>query len=166
MLATRIESVTATFVEDVNTASLESFVGYNSKRVTFVIMNDLRSKLQNIGLQRPIDYSVLDLVGHNPGITSRQLCQALNISPPNLVGIARSFEDSGLIDKRVQPFDRRAQGLYLTKHGLALLSSAEAVVSEVDIAATHALNTSERAQLNALLLKIYTSNNPIKPCWD
>ena len=34
---------------------------------------------------RPVDFSVLSLITHNPGITSRQLCATLGILPPNLV---------------------------------------------------------------------------------
>lgn len=34
---------------------------------------------------RPVNFSVLSLITHNPGITSRQLCSALSLLPPNLV---------------------------------------------------------------------------------
>jgi hypothetical protein len=36
---------------------------------------------------RPVDFSVLSLITHNPGITSRQLCTTLGILPPNIVGM-------------------------------------------------------------------------------
>jgi DNA-binding MarR family transcriptional regulator len=149
----------AMIVGDVNTSSLDRLIGYNSKRVSFAVMNAVTSKIQAFGLQSPIDYSVLNIIGHNPGITSRQLCNALAIYPPNVVGIVKGFEERNLLERRIHPSDRRAQGLYLTDDGMVLHSRAEAVVVEVDIAVTHTLSRPERDQLNALLRKIYASES-------
>ena len=158
------DSNAAMKIEDVNTSSLERLVGYNSKRVSFAVMNALTSKLGTFGLHSPVDYSVLNLVGHNPGITSRQLCHVLGIYPPNLVGIVKAQEMRGLMEKRLHLSDRRAQGLYLTAQGWALHSSAEAVVTEVDIGVTQGLSAPERAQLNSLLRKVYASTHIKNPC--
>jgi DNA-binding MarR family transcriptional regulator len=46
---------------------------------------------------RPVDFSVLSLITHNPGITSRQLCTTLGILPPNIVGMVNALEKRGLI---------------------------------------------------------------------
>lgn len=160
-----MDSIAATIVEEVNTSSLEALVGYNAKRVSYAVMHALTGRIHNFGLQSPIDYSVLNLIAHNPGITSRQLCNALAISPPNLVGIVKNFENRQILERRLHPSDKRAQGLYLTAHGLALQSQAEAVVAKVDLAVTGELDASERAQLNALLRKINASGNPKNSCW-
>ena len=47
---------------------------------------------------RPVDFSVLSLIVHNPGITSRQLCTALGILPPNLVALVGAIILLGIVN--------------------------------------------------------------------
>ena len=47
----------------------------------------------SIPVEAEIDTRYLEtLIGHNPGITSGQLCSALNILPPNLFGKISAME--------------------------------------------------------------------------
>ncbi len=142
-------------VEHVNTASLEKLIGYNARRAALTVIGQLVQQLEPYGLQGPIDYSVLDLVAYNPGVTSRQLCNALNILPPNLVGIVRQLEQRGLVQKLEHPTDRRAQGLYLTEAGQALHAAAERTTEQVESDAAHRLTETERTILISMLRKIY-----------
>ena len=73
---------------------------------------------------KPVEFSVLSLVLHNPGITSRQLCAALNILPPNLVGLVQSLDTRGWIVRLPHPHDGRAMGLHPTPAGTALMPQA------------------------------------------
>jgi DNA-binding MarR family transcriptional regulator len=102
-----------------------------------------------------VDFSVLSLITHNPGITSRQLCNALNILPPNLVGMVNALEGRGLIQRSPHPRDRRALGLHLTADGEALMREAEVTASELEVEATGRLTAGERATLIRLLRKVY-----------
>ena len=97
----------------------------------------------------------MTLVVHNPGITSRQLCTALDILPPNLVGMVRQLEQRGLIEKREHASDRRAQGLHATEAGQALQTQAEQTASELEIDTTPKLTAADRKTLIRLLRKIY-----------
>lgn len=142
-------------VERVNTASLERLIGYNARRAALTVIGQLVQQLEAHGLQGPIDYSVLDLVAYNPGVTSRQLCTALNILPPNLVGIVRQLEQRGLVEKLEHPTDRRAQGLYLTEAGQTLHAAAEATARQVESSVAHRLTDTEQTILISLLRKIY-----------
>jgi DNA-binding MarR family transcriptional regulator len=142
--------------ESVNTSSLEVFIGYNAKRVSFFVMANLVSKLKTFGLHGAIDFSVLSLLGRNPGLTSRQLCHALGLYPSNLVGIIKHLEGQGFLNKKILLADRRSHGLYLTPQGHQVLAQAEQVVTEVDDATAGALTRSERLMVNKLLRKIYS----------
>ena len=99
-------------VADVDTSYLETLTGYNARRAALTIISVFLERMAQYQL-RPVDFSVLSLIAHNPGITSRQLCGALDILPPNLVGMLRDLESRGVIEKREHPTDRRAQGLHL-----------------------------------------------------
>ncbi len=143
-----------TAIDAIDTSYLESLVGYNARRATLVIVDAFLRNMAVYGL-RPVDFSVLSLITHNPGITSRQLCATLNIQPPNLVAIINQLEKRELITRRPHPRDGRAMGLHLTPAGRKLMKQAEATASEVEEAATARLSANERKTLMQLLKKIY-----------
>ena len=105
-----------------------------------------------------VDFSVLSLVAHNPGITSRQLCATLNVLPPNLVGLIAALERRGLIERRPHPSDGRAMGVHLTPAGVDLTAQAEQTAAQLEVDATARLTTAERKTLIRLLQKVYTDS--------
>ena len=141
-------------VDEVNTEYLESLVGYNARRAALVIIELFLQRMAVYDL-RPVDFSVISLIVHNPGITSRQLCAALGILPPNLVGMVNELEKRGLIAKRPHPSDGRATGLHPTPAGLALQEKAEKTALELEVQATTRLTVAERKTLIRLLQKVY-----------
>lgn len=143
-----------TAIEQVDTSYLESLVGYNARRATLVIVDAFLRNMAVYGL-RPVDFSVLSLIAHNPGITSRQLCTTLNIQPPNLVGMINQLQRRELITRRPHPHDGRAMGLHLTAAGKKMVKQAEVTASELEETATARLSVAERKMLMQLLKKIY-----------
>jgi DNA-binding MarR family transcriptional regulator len=141
-------------VETVDTAYLETLIGYNARRAALSVIGLFLQRMAVYGL-RPVDFSVMSLITHNPGITSRQLCSALNILPPNLVGMINALARRGLIERLPHPRDRRAQGLHLTVEGQALMNEAEVTASELEVEAAGRLSAAERATLIRLLRKVY-----------
>ena len=77
-------------VDQVDTSYLESLIGYNARRAALAVIEVFMERMAPYDL-RVVDFSVLSLVTHNPGITSAQLCGALNILPPNLVGMVNAL---------------------------------------------------------------------------
>lgn len=141
-------------VDQVDTRFLDSLVGYNARRATLVIVDAFLRNMAVYGL-RPVDFSVLSLIGHNPGITSRQLCATLNLQPPNLVGMVNQLQARELILRRPHPHDGRAMGLHLTPAGKKMMKQAEVTAFELEEAATARLSAAERKTLMQLLRKIY-----------
>ena len=140
--------------EELHTAHLEALLGYNARRAALHIIGAFMQNMAEFDL-RPAEFSVLSLIRHNPGITSRQLCAALNILPPNLVVILKQFEKRGLIARKPHPTDGRAIGLSLTDKGDTLVAAAEEVSASSDLSATQSLTAAERKTLTRLLQKIY-----------
>lgn len=153
-MGTRESAATEPAIEQVDTSFLESLVGYNARRATLVIIDAFLRHMAVYGL-RPVDFSVLSLIAHNPGITSRQLCTSLNIQPPNLVGLINQLQKRELITRRPHPRDGRAMGLHLTPAGRRLAKQAEVTASELEAGATSRLTPAERKTLMQLLKKIY-----------
>ncbi len=141
-------------VQTVDTSYLESLMGYNARRASLAIISEFLAQMSVYGL-RPVDFSVLSLITHNPGITSRQLCVALGLLPPNLVGLVNSLQGRELILRRPHPHDGRAMGLHLSAKGKKMMRDAEQTAAELERNATSALNPTENRQLMSLLKKIY-----------
>lgn len=141
-------------VDKIDTSYLESLMGYNARRATLVIVDAFLKHMAVYDL-RPVDFSVLSLIAHNPGITSRQLCSALNIQPPNLVGMVNTLEKRELVTRLPHPRDGRAMGLHLTLAGKKLVRNAEQTATDIEKDATSHLTASERKTLMQLLKKLY-----------
>ena len=138
----------------IDASFLESLLGYNARRTALVIIEAFLARMSVYGL-RPVDFSTLSLVAHNPGITSRQLCAALAILPPNLVRIVADLDKRGLVQRKPHPTDGRAIGLHLSVEGRKMMREAEATVLALEDSAASRLTAEERLTLMSLLQKVY-----------
>jgi DNA-binding MarR family transcriptional regulator len=136
---------------------LEGLLGYNARRAALVAIDLFLERMAVFGL-RPVDFSVLCVVHDNPGLTSRQICDALNLLPPNLVGLVASLEKRGLLKRSPHPTDKRALGLTLSAAGKKLMTQARKTVAELEAEVAGALSPSERTTLLRLLQKIYQAD--------
>jgi DNA-binding MarR family transcriptional regulator len=142
-------------VEKIDTSYLETLLGYNARRAALVIIELFLKRMAVYDL-RPVDFSVLSLITHNPGISSRQLCAELNILPPNLVGMINALEKRELILRKPHPSDGRVIGLHLSEKGGKLMTDAEQTAQALEEEAASKLTATERKTLMRLLQKIYT----------
>ena len=138
----------------IDTRYLETLMGYNARRAALKAIGLFSQRLAGFDIS-PVDFSVLSLIGHNPGITSRQLCSALNILPPNLVGKISAMEQRRMIDRRPHPQDGRAVGLHLSAEGEKLMRHAEQVASQLEDEVASGLSAAEKKTLLRLLQKVY-----------
>lgn len=141
-------------VDQVDTRYLQTLLGYNARRAALTIIEGFLERMAEFGL-RPVDFSVMSVIQHNPGVTSRQLCAALNLLPPNLVGLVQSLEARGLIERHPHPTDGRAMGLHPTEQGRSLMVQAEQAATDLEIERSARLTAAQRKTLLELLQKIY-----------
>ena len=141
-------------VEQIDASYLETLLGYNARRAAVAVIEVFLARMALYAL-RPVDFSVLSLITHNPGITSRQLCNALGILPPNLVGMINAFEKRELVARRPHPRDGRAMGLHLTTAGQKMMRDAERTAAELEAEVGSRLTPAESRTLIRLLKKIY-----------
>ena len=144
----------ATRAEKLDTGVLEKLVGYNARRAWLVVTALFAERMAVYGLKQA-DFSVLSLLAHNPGATSRELCATLDILPPNLVSLIAAMDGRGLIERRPHPRDGRAVGLHLTPAGERLIAEAERAVIQLEAEASARLTARERDTLVRLLQKLY-----------
>jgi DNA-binding MarR family transcriptional regulator len=141
-------------VDQVDTSYLETLIGYNARRAALAVIGVFLEKMAVYDL-KPVDFSVMSVIVHNPGVTSRQLCATLNILPPNLVGLIQALELRGLIERHPHPHDGRAVGLHPTEKGAELMENAEATASELERNVGGKLTPNQVQTLVTLLQKIY-----------
>ena len=141
-------------VAAVDASYLQTLLGYNARRVSLKVIEHFTEGMVAYGLT-PVDFSVLSLIKHNPGITSRQLCNALSLLPPNLVGKITLMEKRDLLVRRPHPDDGRAIGLYLTPGGRLMMQQAEKTATQLETDASGKLTVAEAKTLLKLLQKIY-----------
>ena len=142
------------YVDKVNTRYLETLLGYNLRRAALAIIEVFLERMAVFDL-RPVDFSVLSLIMHNPGITSRQLCTTLGIQAPNLVAMISAMEKKDLIARQPHPLDGRAVGLHPTPTGKKMMQAAEKTAAKLELDTSARLTDAERKTLLQLLKKVY-----------
>lgn len=149
-----MRSPAAPTVEAVDTSYLEGLIGYNARRAALAVIEVFLQRMKVFDL-RPVDFSVLSLIAHNPGITSRQLCATLGILPPNLVGMINALEKREIVARQPHPTDGRALGLHLTEGGAKLMRDAERTAAQLEAEVASRLTPAEGKTLIRLLKKVY-----------
>ena len=144
----------AATVEEVDTSFLEGLLGYNARRAALAVIDVFLERMAPFGL-KPVDFSVLSVIAHNPGITSRQLCSTLGILPPNLVGMINTLEKRELVLREPHPRDGRAMGLHLAPGGQKLMRDAEKTAAALEAEVASRLSPAELRTLIGLLKKVY-----------
>jgi DNA-binding MarR family transcriptional regulator len=102
----------------------------------------------------PPDAGILRLLRMSAGISQQALSARLQIHPSRLVAILDNLEKRKLIERNLNPDDRRLYSLHLTKDGVEMLERIGKVAREHQDALLAALNSDERGKLTALLQKI------------
>lgn len=107
------------------TASFETFLGYQLRRLSAAAMADLADALAEEGLS-PTLATVLLIIETNPGETQARIGRALSIKRANIAPMIAKLEDEGLIRK--SGTDGRSFALYCMAKGAATARRAEKVM--------------------------------------
>ena len=103
----------------------------------------------------PHRFSMLELIGHNPGLQQTQLAAALALTRPATTLAVDFWEDRGCVERRKIAGDRRSFGVYPTPHGEEELARLRGLVRKADVALTAGLSAAETQELRRLLRKIH-----------
>ncbi|MEC3947990.1 MarR family winged helix-turn-helix transcriptional regulator [Sphingobium sp. HWE2-09] len=103
-----------------------SHLGYLLRRASAAVMAALGARLAAIGM-RPVEGTILILVGANPGCIQSDVGRMLGIKRANMVPLIAALANKGLIDK--SPVDGRSLALSLTAAGEAARARVEAIMA-------------------------------------
>lgn len=103
---------------------------------------------------RPVEFTILALVAHNPGVSPKQLAAALAVTAPNITAWIDRLAERGLVERVRNESDRRAQHLRTSAAGAELAAEAQRRLIEAERQGINHLTLGERAILLELLNKV------------
>ena len=133
---------------------MHHILGYQLAQAAIVTTQVFTERIGEVFELRPVEFTILTLVDENPGVSARQLADALAVTPPNITMWIDKLEGRALVERERSSTDRRAQHIRATAKGSALARKAVRSVIEGEQASLAALSAAERAMLVELLHKV------------
>lgn len=133
---------------------LHNLLGYQLAQATIVTDADFKRQCGGPFDLRPVEFTILQLIQENAGVTSSRLAQALAVTKPGVTAWLDRLEKRGLLARARSDTDGRAQLLQLTVAGKELVANALKVLQDADTASMQHLSEGERKILIELLRKV------------
>lgn len=108
---------------------LEGHLGYFIRRAQYWIFRDANRTLLSLKLD-VIRYSILEMIGANPGISQITLSGALGIERARLVALLDNLQHLNFLVRERSATDRRSHELQLTPRGRTTLKKANTAIAE------------------------------------
>jgi DNA-binding MarR family transcriptional regulator len=137
----------------VDLGPLPGLVGYALRRAQLVVFQDFHHHVADADI-RPVQFSVLVVLRHNPGLRATQVAAALGIKRTNFVPLLDGLEARGLAERRRVKGDRRASALFLTEQGAETLGRLERRVAAHEAKFAARLGPNGPTQLLSLLQRL------------
>jgi len=106
----------------------------------------------------PIEFAVLAAVADMPGLDQRGLAARLGIDAASTSQMVERLERAGLVERRINPADRRARELRATSRGMELRHRLRPALLAAQDRLMASLSSSERAMLIDLLARVVEAN--------
>jgi DNA-binding MarR family transcriptional regulator len=98
-------------------------------------------------------YMALNHLAHTPGVSQRQLGEALHLDPNNTVLMLNDLEAAAWAERRRDPDDRRRHTVEISAAGRKALARAERALDGLEEDVLEGLTADERATLRELLAR-------------
>ncbi len=127
--------------------------GYLINHMARIFAQELAARIKPLGLTTGTFPALLELWDQD-GLTQKQLVDRLGIEQATMANTLNRMERDGLVTRRKDPNDGRAQLVWLTEHARGLQAPAIAAAEGVNSDLLLGLNADEQAQLLALMRKV------------
>lgn len=132
---------------------LPRLIGFHLRRASLVDFSTFSEEIGDRSIT-PLRYSVLEVVGANPGLRQVQLAAILGLSKPAATLAIDFWEARNCVTRRRMPEDGRARGVHLTREGERVLAEMRQQVARHDETLTASLSAFELQTLRVALQKI------------
>lgn len=121
-----------------------------AREVNRLLVSSFRAEAVGSG-----EIDMIHLIRHNPGISQKDVCEALNMDKGAVARRTANLEEKGYLTRKTNPDDQRAQLLYPTEKAGDLRDSKESVESVFYAWLIDSLDEEERTAFLRTLEKLY-----------
>jgi DNA-binding MarR family transcriptional regulator len=133
--------------------SKDDSAGYLVNHLARLFARELQARIKPLGLSIGT-FPALLVLWEGDGLTQRELIERLDIEQPTMANTLTRMERDGLIQRRQDPTDGRAQRIWLTEPARALEGVATAAAESVNSQALAGLAADERVIFLGLIRKV------------
>jgi DNA-binding MarR family transcriptional regulator len=108
---------------------LNERIGYLLRRAQLAVFSDFFQTFSDFGIS-PAQYSILTIIGRNPGLSQTEVADALGIKKTNFVAVIKELEKRGPVLRTAMPTDKRSFALTLSPSGKTLLKKLHGAAQE------------------------------------
>ena len=127
----RIEAAIGSNGAAINMDLLPNLLGYNVRRAQIELWRDFGASVAE-GEIRPGLFSMMLLIGANPGIAQIDLANQLGVDKASIVALVDRLETAGWVQRKRSTEDRRRQEIFTTPAGVKKLAQLKREVEEHD----------------------------------
>ena len=135
---------------DIGLDALAGHAGYAVRRFQIWIFQDFIRTLAAVDI-RPTQYSVMTVIGANPGLSQMAVAKRLGIERARLVHLLDSLEQRDLVNRIKSATDRRSHALHLTARGRSSLAQFKRLAAEHERHVAEKIGKENREKLLQIL---------------
>jgi MarR family transcriptional regulator for hemolysin len=136
--------------------AIEREVAFNINDVARLLRTYADQRARDLGMTRA-QWAVLARIENSEGLKQIELAETLDLQPITLTRLIDRLCDSGLIERRSDPDDRRAKRLYLTPAARPVLEGLARIGKDLMATVLTGLEPAAVEQLLAQLLVLKTN---------
>ena len=136
--------------DEIGLDALVGHAGYAVRRFQIWIFQDFIKTLGAVDI-RPTQYSVLTVIGANPGLSQMAVAKRLGIERARLVHLLDSLEQRKLVRRIKSKTDRRSHALHLTTQGETALAKFKRLAAAHERNVEAKIGKENRARLLQIL---------------
>ncbi|MCA6105282.1 MULTISPECIES: MarR family winged helix-turn-helix transcriptional regulator [Bradyrhizobium] len=136
--------------DNIGLDALVGHAGYAVRRFQLWIFQDFIKTLATVDI-RPTQYSVMTVIGANPGLSQMAVAKRLGIERARLVHLLDSLEDRDFVSRVPSATDRRSHALHLTARGKTALAQFKRLAAEHERHVAEKIGKENRKQLLQIL---------------
>jgi DNA-binding MarR family transcriptional regulator len=133
---------------------MKSWIGFWLKRNYRSICNYLDHELEQYNITNS-QLGVLLILWESDGTSQKEVQQTLGITPASMTNLIKGLENKGLIIRRVDPNDSRANLMYLTDKGKALEERCLTIVEKAEVIVRKGFSPEETMILRLWLQRVH-----------
>jgi DNA-binding MarR family transcriptional regulator len=128
-------------------------VGFTVSSTGYAVSRRFHQTLAPLELE-PREFALLRAVGAAEGQSQQAIAERLQIPPSRMVAFVDALQGRGLLERRLNPNDRRTRALHLTAGGRELLGRAFTLAAGLERDLCAELSAAEREQLLEMLQRV------------